>query len=164
MVAPLRYQAPVDTLIADIKFRGRLALVAPMAGLLLAAIEQTRTVSRPLPEALVPVPMHASRLRQRGFNHAAELSRALAGSLRLPVANDLVRRTRPTRPQLGLSQRARRSNVREAFHGNGSSPRHVAVVDDVMTTGATVDRISRVLRTIGAEEIEIWSVARTPAP
>ncbi|HET8700060.1 MAG TPA: hypothetical protein VFL97_00110 [Nitrococcus sp.] len=111
-----------------------------------------------MPDAVIPVPLHPRRLRQRGFNQALEIARRLD----IPLAAQMVRRTRPTAAQSRLGVRERRSNTRGAFAVTISRlPRHIAVLDDVLTTGATAMELSRVLCRAGAEQVEIWVVART---
>jgi ComF family protein len=108
----------------------------------------------------VPVPLHRSRLRERGYNQSLELARPVAKHLQLPVIDGLVR-TRPTPPQAALSREARRKNVRRAFAARADfTGMRVAVVDDVMTSGATAEMVTRCLRKAGAVGVEIWVVAR----
>jgi ComF family protein len=110
------------------------------------------------------MPLHRSRLRERGFNQAVELARPLARRLAVPLAADLVQRVRPGRPQSGLEKSRRRANVRGAFAlRRPLDAWHVAVVDDVLTTGATAAELAGVLKAAGAERVEVWVVARTPA-
>jgi ComF family protein len=110
---------------------------------------------------LLPVPLHDRRLRQRGFNQSLELARQLSRAHRLPLAANLLCRQRDTPAQHALPAKARRANIRGAFALNGDlSGRHIALLDDVMTTGHTVAEISRILRRAGATRIDIWVVAR----
>jgi ComF family protein len=160
-VAPFLYQPPVSSLITALKFRGRLAPARLLGALAADFIEQQQIH---LPEALIPVPLHPSRLRHRGYNQALEIARILGGRLRIPVEKTACIRRRPTAAQLGLSAGERRRNLRRAFAWRGATPwSHVAVVDDVMTTGHTANEICRVLRAAGIERVEVWCVARTPA-
>lgn len=160
VIAPLSYRFPVDDLIAGLKYHHRLHLAAPLAGCLAQAIARSSEIE--WPDAVMPVPMPARRLRERGFNQAAELARVLGRELELTITTDLVRRVGTARRQRGLVRADRQRNLRGTFVTTRRPPRHVAIVDDVVTTGATANEISRVLRTAGAERIEIWSVARTP--
>ena len=161
-IAPLLYRPPVDHLITELKFHQRLALLDSLVLRLVDEVLATRTDTQALPDVLVPVPMHAQRLRERGFNHASELAREIGQRLEIPVDHRLVQRVRPTRPQMKLSRRARRTNLGRAFTSRAITNRCVAVVDDVMTTGATAEEVARVLRAQGARTVECWSVARTP--
>lgn len=155
VLAPLRFTAPVDRLIHAFKFRNDLA-----AGRLLGNLLNTAAAGR-RPDLLLPVPLHASRLRQRGFNQSLELARQIGRAQQIPLAAKLLHRTRATSAQHELPAQARRANIRNAFTLQGPLPgRHIAVLDDVMTTGHTVAEISRLLRRAGASRIEIWVVAR----
>jgi ComF family protein len=159
--APLRYEYPLPQLIGAMKFRGRLA-PARLLGALLAEALAGR--AEPLPEVLIPVPLHPSRLRERGYNQALEIARALARHCPLPVAPRLLIRQRPTRPQSELSGRERRRNLRGAFVPlpGVRLPDHVALLDDVITTGTTLAELAKVLKGQGVRRVEAWAVARTP--
>ncbi|MDR2838242.1 MAG: ComF family protein, partial [Azonexus sp.] len=117
-----------------------------------------------LPEGnhwLIPLPLHPQRLRERGFNQALEIARSLARQRHLPLLVDCLQRTRPTVPQAGLDQSQRQRNVRGAFACNADlAGRPVILVDDVMTTGATVNECARVLARHGAGPITIVVAAR----
>lgn len=155
-----RYETPVRGQIVDLKFRGTL-MPAHVLGTLMA--ERLARRAEPLPELLVPVPLHASRLRRRGFNQALEFGRALARLLAIPLAATAARRTRPTREQTDLSAAERRRNLRGAFEVTAAvRGRHIALLDDVITTGATLGELARAARAAGARTIEAWAVARTP--
>ena len=158
--APLRYTAPVDDLIAAFKYHGRLAHGRLLAGMLTDAV---RAQDTPLPALLMPVPMHPVALRERGFNQATELTRLLAADLDIAWSATHLRRRRLGDHQRGLNRADRQRNLRGAFAARGPLPRHIALVDDVVTTGATAHEIARTLRGSGVECIEVWAVARTPA-
>ncbi len=156
--ALLRYQRPVDWLLQGFKFNRRLA-PGRLCGELLATALAER--DEPLPQLLIPVPLHPSRLRERGYNQALELARPLARHLAIPIDHSLVRRVRATATQSLLPGDERRRNVRGAFELVRPLPaRHVAIIDDVVATGSTVGELARVLRRGGAERIEVWAVAR----
>lgn len=117
----------------------------------------------PLPPLLIPVPLHPLRLMQRGHNQALELARVLAQSLPLRVHAQAAQRLRHTPDQIGLSAAARRRNLRGAFAVTADlRGQHIALLDDVMTTGATLGELARACRAAGATRIEAWSAARTP--
>jgi ComF family protein len=160
--APFRYEHPLDLLESRFKFRGDLG-----AGRVLASLMAERaTIEGPsLPEAIVAVPLHVSRLRERGYNQALELAKPLARALGVPIEPDLLRRTRATAAQTGLDAAARRRNLRDAFAvaGERAIPSHVALLDDVMTTGATVRECARALRRAGVARVDVWALARAPA-
>jgi len=155
--ALFHYRPPVDYLVKRLKFSGELAL-GPLLGELLAARIGRRT--EPLPQQLIPVPLHPVRQRERGFNQATELAHSLGRHLRIPLARHLCRRRRNTGAQSLLPLSARRLNLRDAFAVRGQCAAHVAIVDDVMTTGHTVNELARVLRRAGAVRIEVWVIAR----
>lgn len=159
-VAALSYEFPADVLVQALKFRGELAL-APLLGALLAAA----LPADPRPALLVPVPLGAARLRARGFNHALEIARALARGTGLRVAPRIAERVRDTPPQFDLPFEARARNVRGAFRCREPlEGAEVAVLDDVMTTGATLEELAATLKRAGAARVVNWVVARTPAP
>ena len=155
-----RYASPVNDLIHLMKFRYRLD-AAHTLGCLMA-----RHLSRTLdenPQCIVPVPLHRSRLRERGYNQAAELIRPVAKQLEVPINLHVVQRTRATPPQIELSGRKkRRRNVRGAFQVSGPIEHlvHVAIVDDVITTTSTVAELAKVLRSAGVKRVDVWSCAR----
>lgn len=163
-ISAWQYAGAVPHLIITLKFHQGLHLIRPLADGLLSAV-QART-RRTLPEVILPVPLHPSRLRQRGFNQALELARPLARALELPIAHTLCTRQRVTAVQSTLALRQRRANVRGAFAITGPCPwRHVALLDDVLTSGYTVGELSRVLKQAGADYVEVWTVARaSPRP
>ncbi len=156
--APLRYGYPLDYLISNFKFRSKLAQGRLLAELMADFLRQQQCE---LPELIVPVPLHVSRLRERGFNQALELARPLARCFGLSVDARLAVRNRATLSQMELSKGARRKNIRGAFELMGQLvARHVAIVDDVVTTGNTVNELARVLRCGGAARVDVWAVAR----
>lgn len=153
----LSYRFPVDQLIQRLKYNGRLA-AAPVLGDLLAH----HVASAPRPDLLIPMPLHPSRIRERGFNHASEIGRHVARHLGLPLTTTLCQRIRDTPPQVALAYDARRRNVRGAFTCNGDvAGKRVALLDDVMTTGTSLDELAKTLKQAGAAEVEAWVVART---
>ena len=155
--AVFRHAAPVDQLHRRLKFRGDLA-----AGRLLGQLLAEGLAGAPRPAALVPLPLHHARLRQRGYDQALELARPLARTLGLPLLADRLRRPRATAPQAELDAAARRHNVRGAFAvaGGPALPAHVALFDDVMTTGATLQEAARALRQSGVARVDLWALAR----
>lgn len=152
-VAALAYAFPADALVHALKFRGELAL----AGLLGAMLCQ-RISSHEI-DCVVPVPLSESRLRERGYNHAVEIARHVAQA-KLDLA--LCMRSRDTPPQMELPYAERRRNVRGAFRCTRAlAGQSIAVVDDVMTTGATLNEVAAVLKGAGATRVVNWVVART---
>lgn len=157
--AAFRYAAPVANAIVDLKFHGRLA-PAHVLGRLMA--ERLAHRPEPLPDLLVPVPLSTARLRRRGYNQALELGRQLARTLSLPLTPRAAHRTRATAEQSRLDAAGRRRNVRGAFSVDAAAVRgrHVALLDDVITTGATIAELARSVREAGAGRVEAWAAAR----
>lgn len=156
---PYRYDYPLDYLIKILKYQRRLSVARLLGGLLAEAV-----ADEPLPDCIIPIPLHPSRLRLRGFNQSLELARPVGRRLGVAVAVDCLHRLRPTPPQVGRDAGARRANLHGAFAVHGVPPPRVALLDDVVTTGSTVDEAARILRAAGTEEIRVWAVARTPEP
>ena len=156
--APFLYEPPVDWLVGRLKFHGRLAAGRVLAGLLGDALTPD-----PRPDLILPVPLHPARLRVRGFNQTAEIARPVARRLGIPLVTDLALRIRPGAPQSRLARALRRVNVRGAFVVRAPlAGEHVAVLDDVITTGATAAELARTLLRAGASRVDLWAVARTP--
>ena len=149
------YGFPLDRLVPRFKFHRDLAAGRLMAGALASA---------PRPDALVPVPLHARRIRQRGYDQALELARPLAATLALPLRADLLQRIRATAAQSELDAGQRQRNLARAFAvpEQAALPDHVALVDDVMTTGATLAAAAHALRAAGVERVDAWVCARVP--
>nr|VFJ63109.1 MAG: comF family protein [Candidatus Kentron sp. FW] len=155
-----RYTTPINHLVVLMKFQGNLAAARVLSTLL---ADHLIGVRAPKPDVIIPVPLHAGRLRERGFNQAIELAREIANQWRIPVRRDLVIRKRATLPQTDLPDRAaRRRNVRKAFVLNQpvSNMEHVAILDDVMTSGATVTEVARLLGKAGIPRVDIWCCCR----
>ena len=153
-----RYASPTDHLIKSLKFQGKLAN-ARLLGELLAAQLATR-IEIP-PQRIIPVPLHRSRLRERGFNQAVELARPIAAHFGIPIDVSSCVRVRATEAQSTLPANQRQANVHDAFRiRRPIKARHVAILDDVITTGHTVNELARALRSSGVKVVEVWAVAR----
>ncbi|MHB0856540.1 MAG: double zinc ribbon domain-containing protein [Anaerolineae bacterium] len=150
--------APLDEAVHALKYEGVRVLADPLAALM-AACWQAH--AQPV-DAIVPLPLHPTRERQRGYNQSLLLAKALARSLHMPVEERWVVRTRNTRAQVGLSRTARRDNVAGAFQAQGSAAagRRVLLIDDVMTTGATLEACAEALRHGGAAQVWALTLAR----
>lgn len=156
--AAFDYQPPVDHLIQSLKFNSKL-YNARLLGELMS--ERVAVAGLDLPKLLLPVPLHASRIRQRGFNQALELARPLAREFDLPLKPGLCRRLRPTMAQTGLDAKARRRNLKGVFEVVAMSDvSHVAIIDDVMTTGSTAEMLAKVLKNAGVARVDVWVCAR----
>lgn len=152
------YRPPIIQLISEFKYHGRLA-VGRTLGMLLAQEIMIQYTRATLPEAVFAVPLHRSRLRERGFNQSLEIAQVLASCLKLKMAHALVHRTHPTHSQVGLSVHARAKNMRHAFvRGNAYTYRSLAVVDDVLTSGASAMATARCLS--ANTRIHLWCLAR----
>lgn len=158
-VSPLQYDFPADQLVRALKFHRQLAEGRVLSHLLCASVIAEDAA---LPDVLIPVPLHHLRLIKRGFNQAFELASYAGRTLEIPVLSSGLRRKRHTRAQSGLSRKQRRRNVQGAFywHGGEVSGRHVALIDDVMTTGTTVSECARVLKRAGARRVDVWVPTR----
>jgi ComF family protein len=152
------YAAPVDRLVLDLKFGAKLDRAPLLAESLANAIRSSAT---PMPELLLPIPLHPRRLRERGFNQALEIARPLARALDLPLQKDLLLRVRDTATQSLLSRKQRRVNLRRAFQCHTPpGVKHIALIDDVMTTGTTASVAAACLKARGVARVDIWVVAR----
>lgn len=160
-MAALLYAYPVDRLVQLFKFRRHLAAGAILAFEMTCAAGR---LERPRPDVLLPVPLHFWRRARRGFNQSELLARRVGKALRLPVAAGLLWRSRHTAAQSGLDLSGRRRNLRGAFACRGVGGLNVVLIDDVLTTGTTLDECARTLLSGGASGVSVWVAARVPAP
>jgi ComF family protein len=161
-IAAFAYAFPVDRLIHAFKYQGRLALAECLAG---AVLTERLRLGRSDPDRLVALPLSVERQRERGYNQAAEIARVVAARCGLPLLSAGVRRIRAAPPQAVLPWAARERNVRGAFACDVDlAGLRVAIIDDVMTTGASLSELARTLRAAGAAGVENWIVARTLPP
>lgn len=155
-----RYEGPIPFLLVGAKFNARLNLVR-LLGQCLAGALRERAVA--MPELILPVPLHAQRLRERGYNQSFEIARTVGRELSLPVDAHSCARILATTPQSRLTQEARRRNVRGAFRIlRPPGVERVAILDDVITTGSTVSELAKVLLQSGIERVDVWAVAYAP--
>lgn len=162
--APLCYAPPVDYLIRGFKYRSNFTQGGLLTGLLIEHLKHSYS-DQPWPQSIIPVPLHWRRRLFRGFNQAEVLGHDLAKALPLALDSHSCRRIHATAHQRGQSRSERKHNLRNAFRLNGLfTEMHIAVLDDVVTTGSTVAEISRLLKRAGAARIDIWALARTPSP
>jgi len=161
-VAAWRYAYPMDRLLRGLKYAGQLALAEPLADGLADALGEAPADDRP--DAVVPLPLAPRRQRERGFDQARLIASRVAQRIGVPLLPALTR-VRDAGPQAALPLAAREANVRDAFAMRCSvRGMRVALVDDVLTTGATLSSAARVLKRAGAADIEAWVVARTLPP
>lgn len=163
-VAALDYAAPWDGLIRHFKFHGQPELATPLSRLLRHALDESSSVAPP-PDLVLPAPLSDARLRERGFNQSWEIARRL-GQRADPA---LLLRIRDTPHQADLPLRRRAANVRGSFaveplRRREVEGRSIALVDDVLTSGATAAEMARTLLDAGATQVQLWVLARTPAP
>ena len=159
------YAFPVDRLIHSFKYQGRLALAEWCAEAILAQRERSSAAISPRPHRLIALPLAVERQRERGYNQALEIARVLGARTGIALLPQGLRRVRSTPPQAALPWADRARNVRGAFACDVDlSGLSVAVIDDVMTTGASLAEAAKVLKASGAARVENWIVARTPPP
>jgi ComF family protein len=163
-VCAVDYGFPWDRLLADFKFHGRVELAGVLAERITAAV---RRADATLPDTVAAVPMSAARLSQRGYNQAWELATRVAASLALSASSSLLLRPLDAVHQIELGRAERRRNLRNAFmvaplQRSAVQGRRIAVVDDVMTTGATAQAAAQALLRAGAAAVDVWVLARTP--
>jgi ComF family protein len=164
--AAVDYDHPWDGLISHFKFHAALDLADTLAGTMAEAWQRQ---PRTLPDLLLPAPLSPQRLRERGFNQSWELARRVARRLGCRADAKLLLRIRDTAHQIDLALDRRSANVRGAFaleplRAHAVRGLHVAVIDDVMTTGATAAEMAVTLKQAGAARVDIWALARTPPP
>lgn len=155
---PFIYTAPVDRLVAQLKYRGQLTVGRVLAQQLAYHVEMAGM------DLLLPVPLHPMRLRERGFNQASEICRVVSGHTDIPWSSSGLVRTRSGSSQRESRRQERLHNVHGAFAwaGKRPCPARVALVDDVVTTGATARAAAACLKKAGAAWVEVWAIARTP--
>ena len=160
-----RYNEPLSTLIHRFKFQRAFWLDRTLARLLLLAVfNAKREHGLTLPDVILPVPLHHFRHWRRGYNQSDLITYWLSKWLKIPCNNNLLKRTKHTPTQRGLTAKARRQNLKNAFAikiKREITYRRVALIDDVITTGSTLNEIAKLLRKHGVQEIQVWGVAKT---
>lgn len=154
------YEDPLPMLVGGAKFRSRLNLARLLGQCLALAL---RRAGDDPPGLIIPVPLHPARLRERGYNQALEVARPVSRALGVAIDTRCCARAHATPPQAGLEKQARRRNVRGAFQVvRPPAAAHVAILDDVITTGSTAAELAGVLLRAGVKRVDLWAVARTP--
>ena len=157
-----RYEPPIVQLLVKLKFHAALPHATLLSDLCLSRIKNDWYVNHPLPDLILPVPLHPIRLRERGFNQAVEIARPISQALAIPLELYHCTRSKHTAAQSGLGKAERAQNLKNAFT---TSRRYdglsIAVLDDVMTTGHTLSNLCKTLRQAGAKHIDVWCCART---
>jgi len=161
------YVAPWSSLISAFKFHGQVELASALSLTIERAVRASTAHVEPVPALLLPVPLSRERLRERGYNQAWELARRLGRRLRIDAKPSVLQRSRDTAHQIGMTRRERERNLRDAFWVEPAARtalqgRHVALVDDVLTTGATAQAAALALVRAGAASVDVWVIARTP--
>lgn len=152
------YDKDAIKLIHQLKFNEKLAY-SRLLGSMLAEKIQNQCIEPP--DCILPVPLYKKRLRQRGFNQSIELARYAAKNFNIPMDLRSVRRVRDTQTQTGLDKAHRRRNIHGAFAVTRAlNVRHVAIIDDVVTTTSTVNELARRLKRAGVKRVDVWSIAR----
>lgn len=167
VTVPWRFGFPVDSLISRFKHQSSWPLGRVLAEQLARHLLHAFDDGLPRPEVLIPVPLANKRLRQRGFNQAQMLADWLSAPLKIAVQREWLQRNLDTPSQQQLDAASRRRNLRQAFNladGTDLTGRHIAIVDDVLTTGATVEALARLLKRAGASRVDVYCLARTPKP
>jgi ComF family protein len=152
------YAPPIDQLVLGGKFSGHIANLSLLAELFISYWQKNQI---PLPEVLIPVPLHAQRLRERGYNQALELAKIIGRKLQVPVDFTSVKRIKATQAQASLPAKMRAGNMRGAFSlRKALNYSHVAIIDDVFTTGNTVRELSELLHASNVKQVDVYCVAR----
>ncbi|MBL3555023.1 ComF family protein [Marinobacter sp. JB05H06] len=163
VIAPWRYRYPVDGMIQRYKYNGQRAFARPLIhDFATQLVGMLQTIPEQRPDLLIASPMHPARRRKRGFNQAADIAEQLSRRTGIPWTTDLVIRNRRTRPQRGLNREERLANLRGIYQVGRTPPARLAIIDDVVTTGATARSLTEALLEAGAAEVQIWALARTP--
>lgn len=157
---PFAYGYPISGLISDLKFNDKLYAGRLLAELLINFIETNKIE---LPELIVPVPLHPARLRERGFNQALELAKPISRHFNIPVDTTSCKRIKATATQSTLDKKVRKKNMRGAFEiAQTMDCKHLVLIDDVVTTGTTVNELAKMLKRAGVPRVDVWALARTP--
>lgn len=158
-IALFAYEGKIIKLITGLKFHQELNVAILVADLFSQHLINEKI---PLPDIIIPVPLHNKRLRNRGYNQALEIAKPIAKKFNIPLLKNACLRKRHTKPQIELPAHSRKQNIKNAFEiKTPMNDLKIAIVDDVMTTGNTVNELSKDLMKSGAKKVEIWCIART---
>lgn len=160
-IALFRYEPPMDHVLLSVKFRRHLAYACMLGEMMSDKVGEYYRDSA-LPELVLPVPLHPQRLKVRGYNQALEIARPVAKQFKIPLSLQDCVRAVETKPQATVPAEERAQNIQKAFAlVRKIQAKHVAIFDDVVTTGSTVAEITRVLKKSGVERVDVWCCART---
>ena len=158
------YTDPIDRIIQQFKYLGDLTKGRLLADLLLKYLQQSYIQpleSLKLPEVIIPVPIYSAKLKLRGFNQSTEVARYISKKLNIPVDTSLVAKFLPSDPQMGLDKNARITNIEQTFCLNKKAKyKSAVIIDDVVTTGSTVNAIAKLLQKTHIKNISLWAIAR----
>ena len=156
---PLNYTYPTNIIVKQLKYKEKVEYSKLLASFIVNLIQQR---NHQLPECIIPVPLHPIRLMKRGYNQSQLLAKQISAQINIPVHNHYCKRIKNTAQQTNFSHKQRITNLKGAFSVQTNIPyKHVAIIDDVVTTGSTVNELSKSLSLSGVETIEVWASART---
>jgi len=156
-VVPFLYENPISFMVKQLKFHNQLTYAPLIAHLISQALQQEEN----LPQLIIPVPLHSKRLQQRGFNQSQQIAEHIAKQLNLNCRHDLVIRHKNTTSQTELNTALRQQNIKGAFRViKPIGAKRVAIIDDVMTSGATANELAITLKQAGVDEVQLWAFAR----
>jgi ComF family protein len=157
---PFVYGYPLSGLISDFKFSEKFYAGRLLAELLIHFVEINKLE---LPELIMPIPLHPSRLKERGFNQALELAKPIARHFNIPLDTKSCKRIKATSTQSTLNKKVRKKNMRGAFKiVQPLNCKHLVLIDDVVTTGTTVNELAKTIKANGVQRVDVWAIARTP--
>lgn len=162
VIALFDYNTPINTFIIQLKFHRQLSYARLLGSLLGEELKQHYT-ERPRPTCIIPVPLHKERLKERGFNQATELAKWVSIALKIPINHRIATRSKSTMMQSMLTKKARKQNIKSVFFINKQhikNIKHVALLDDVTTTGDTLNELSLALKAAGILQVDAWCLAK----
>jgi len=164
-IAFFPYLSPFDHLVQAAKFKGKLPTARLLGQLMAQQLSNCIDLLEDLPSGLLPVPLHPARQRERGYNQAHEIALPVAQRLQIKILSNHATRVVATPPQSSLSLKQRKNNLQHAFKVNADlSGNHIAIIDDVMTSGATVNALAKTLKRAGARRVSVWCFCRAEPP
>jgi len=159
------YITPFDHFVHAAKFKGKLSTARLLGQLMTRQLQNCLQQLDDLPDALLPVPLHPTRQRERGYNQALEIALPISKQLKIPIFKELASRVIATEAQSSLALKHRKSNLQNAFVINNKvTDKHIAIIDDVMTSGTTVNALAKVLKKAGARRVSVWCFSRAEPP
>jgi len=158
-IAAFHYQPPIDQLISRMKYSSQIHYIPLLCEYLIYEI-RAQYQEHKLPSCIIAMPLHPKKLSSRGFNQAHLIAKQISKSTGINIISQGIRRIKNTQAQSGLDSLERHRNVKRAFEIKQSLPEHVAIVDDVVTTGMTVSELAKCAKKQGAKQIDVWCIAR----